>query len=280
MWKRSEGFFEGYQDAKLFFQVWDPPAAANGLLVITHGHGEHSEAYHRLIKALEPLGYRILAWDLRGHGRSSGQRGYVASFLDYVRDFEAFHNQVVLKQKDEFPEPVFFAHSMGALVQLKALSSMMNGTQRTQILTSPFLGLALEVPQAKQIAAKFLQTLLPRVTLHNEINPVDLSRDLDVQNEYSRDFLRHRKISSAAYLGALESAESVLVKPDIWQGRMLILLAEQDPVVNTRVNLQFVEGLRRAQKTHHVFERRKHELVNDLGREEVFEKIRAFLALP
>ena len=34
MYNRSEGFLKGYQDIKLFFQVWDNPKA-QGTVIIT-----------------------------------------------------------------------------------------------------------------------------------------------------------------------------------------------------------------------------------------------------
>ena len=72
MYKRSEGFFKGYQDINLFFQIWDNPNA-KGTIIITHGHGEHSEAYHRLTEAFENDPWTFYGWDLRGHGRSRSE---------------------------------------------------------------------------------------------------------------------------------------------------------------------------------------------------------------
>jgi len=63
----------------------------------------------------------------------------------------------------------------------------------------------------------------------------------------------------------------------MWKGQMLILLAENDPVVKTATNLEFFENLKTSQKTKFVFPHFKHELVNDLDRSLVFDKIRSFL---
>ncbi|MFN7727648.1 MAG: alpha/beta fold hydrolase [Bdellovibrio sp.] len=276
MLKRSEGFFEGVHQTKLYFQSWLPETPIKGLLVITHGQGEHSDCYHRLIEALAPMGWGFLLWDLRGHGRSHGQRGYVSSFSDYTRDFELLSRQVVPRFTGAYPL-VYFAHSMGALVQLSALGSIQDGNLKPQILSSPFLGLALQVPAVKEIGALFVRQLIPRLTLSNEIKNEDLSSDPEVLHEYERDTLRHKKISSGAYLGALECTQNILARPMIWRGRMLFLLADHDRVVSTRTNLNFIEGLSHANIEYQVFTNRKHELVNDLGRDEVFAKIRAFL---
>lgn len=278
MQKRSEGFFNGYQDTRLFFQIWHPPEKPNGILLITHGQGEHSDCYHRLVTALAPMGILIVGWDLRGHGRSQGQRGYVGDFSEYSRDFEALCQQVLHKLQVLHDVPtVYFAHSMGTLVQLKGLAHLENGTECTQILSSPFLGLALEVPKHKQLAAEVLGKWLPRLTLSNEIDFEDLSRDLDVIEEFRRDTLRHQRISTGAYLGALETAEQILNQPLIWAGKVLFLLSDSDPVVSSPIIRKFADQMITADVQVEVFEKRKHELVNDLGREEVFQKVLTFL---
>lgn len=274
--QRSEGFFEGFQEAKLFFQIWRP-ARPKGLVVITHGHGEHSDSYHRLIGALQDLDLAFLAWDLRGHGRSEGQRGFVHQFEDYARDFEALWSQVLPALKIQGPR-FFFAHSMGVLVQMKALAGLMEGPEQVQIWGSPFLEAAIRVPLAKDIAAIAFRDLLPHLTLATGVQDEDCSRDSAVLQEYARDPLRHSKMSAGAYLGAQETQKFLLAKPEIWKGPVLLLVSDDDPIVRTATNLRFFEELRAENKACEVFAGMKHELVNDIGREHVFEKIRGFLS--
>lgn len=273
--QRSEGTFEGFQEAKLFFQLWQPPKP-KGLLVITHGHGEHSDCYSRLIDGLKEENLAFVAWDLRGHGRSEGQRGFAHQFDDYVRDFEMLWSRVLPEIKIPGPR-AFFAHSMGALVQMKALSGLMEGTEQIQIWSSPYLEASLEVPLAKDIAAIAFRDLLPHVTLSTGVSEEDCTRDPLVLQEFARDSLRHSKMSAGAYLGAQETQKFLLAKPEIWKGPVLMLASDEDPVVRTSTNAKFFEGLRSETKSYEVFPGMKHELVNDIGREHVFEKIRDFL---
>jgi len=199
MMKRSEGYFKGYQDIELFFQTWECEKP-KGWMIITHGLGEHSECYNRTAEALAATGWSFFAWDLRGHGRSQGQRGYVGHFSDYVQDFEMLWSKTINKLREQGPV-VFFAHSMGALIQLKSLAEIPQGLSQTQILSSPFLEVSLHVPPIKTLAAKVFEHVFPFLTLSNEILDQDLSRDPDVLMEYHKDPYRHRKISPALYLG-------------------------------------------------------------------------------
>lgn len=274
--KRVEGFFEGHQEMKLFFQAWIPEVPSRGILVVTHGQGEHSESYQRLVDGLKEINWTVLAWDLRGHGRSEGQRGFTASFLDYVRDFEMFWNQVVPLYRGEH-QPVYFSHSLGSLIQLKALSGLLCGEEQAQILSNPFLGLSMPVPSYKEIAAQIFRVALPHLTLSNEIRNEDLTSDPAVLEEFAKDSLRHHKISSEVYLGGQECQAEVLARPEVWTAPLLMLLSENDPVVSTRLNLEFFEKIPAGEKKQVVFADFRHELVNEIGRKKVFAIICEFL---
>ncbi|MES2965697.1 MAG: alpha/beta fold hydrolase, partial [Bdellovibrionota bacterium] len=72
--ERREGHFKSNaesfaEDVELFFQSWTTPES-RGTLVVTHGISEHSEAYAKTADDLCKLGWNVIAWDLRGHGRS------------------------------------------------------------------------------------------------------------------------------------------------------------------------------------------------------------------
>ena len=91
-----------------------------GTVLLVHGFTENAFKYAELIYSLLHLGFSVLAYDQRGHGRSWRAEGipdisvtHVDSFNDYVDDlqivYDTFH--------DSLPSPWFlFAHSMGGAV--------------------------------------------------------------------------------------------------------------------------------------------------------------------
>jgi alpha-beta hydrolase superfamily lysophospholipase len=278
MFKRSEAFFEGFNRTRLFYQIWEP-AQVRGHLIITHGQAEHSGCYQRLVDGLQDLSYAVYAWDLRGHGRSDGQRGYAHSFQDYVRDFE-FFLQALRNQSNLYPKDlVVLGHSMGGLIQLETLLANPQWDFQAQVLSSPMLGVAIEVPLYKDLAALALSKLLPTVTLKNEINYSDLTRDPDVIKEYEADFLRHDRISAGAYLGAVTAIEMIRSKmsqirvPTLWQ------MPENDPIVGSQTSKELFQKLGTSKKVLKIYPDRKHEIYNDLGRDEVFRDIVQFLQM-
>lgn len=276
MYKRSEGFFKGYQDIKLFFQIWDNPEA-RGTVIITHGHGEHSESYHRLIKAFENDKWSFYGWDLRGHGRSDGRRGYVAEFDDYCKDFKIFLDMVMKDEKVRKGPVILYCHSMGGLIQLKTLLQNSDIDCTAMVISSPLLGLTVPVPAFKSKGAGILNKILPQITMGNELSNDMLTRDPDVIREYEQDALRHTRVSPGAFLGFLDSFEFVNPRANQLKKPALVIVSDADPVISTTAAKALYEHLGTTEKELYVYPGAKHELINDTIRQTVYADIKKFL---
>lgn len=278
MYKRSESFFNGYDGTKLHLQKWicENPV---GTILITHGQAEHSECYHRLINALDGQNWNFIGWDLRGHGKSQGLRGYAKDFDEYVLDFNIFLDLSLSLMEVQNKPIVLLAHSMGALIQTcaitekKHLSSQIAG----QILSSPLFGVAVNVPEWKDKGAGLINSLLPKVTLGNEIKYEQLTRDLDVIREYEADTYRHNRISSGVYLGFKREFERIMNRASQIQIPTLLHISDKDPVVSSEKALKFFDNVACANKRLKIVEGGKHELYNDTVRLEIFKTVVEFL---
>ncbi|MCI0650535.1 MAG: lysophospholipase, partial [Planctomycetes bacterium] len=71
--------------AEIFYRAWHPPAASDRALLVFHRGHEHSGRMLELIEKLDLDGLHVFAWDARGHGRSSGARGFAESAGVLVR---------------------------------------------------------------------------------------------------------------------------------------------------------------------------------------------------
>src|SRR5262245_31951421 len=76
----------------LHLRIWRPEAEPRGVVLITHGHGDHLGRYNHVAEALCAAGFVTYTWDLRGHGRSGGKKGYSPTFLTYVDDLYELHD--------------------------------------------------------------------------------------------------------------------------------------------------------------------------------------------
>jgi alpha-beta hydrolase superfamily lysophospholipase len=115
------------------------------------------------------------------------------------------------------------------------------------------------------------------VTLGNELRYDDLSRDPQVIKEYEADVMRHNKISAGVYLGSLMTMDVVRHKASQIRIPTLMQIAESDPVVGSEPNRSLFKKLGASDKILKEYPDRMHEIYNDLGREEVFHDLVAFL---
>jgi len=104
-------FFETTGGLKLFEQRWAPAGTPRGVLAICHGYAEHSGRYAWTAAQLTARGYAVEALDLRGHGRSGGERVFVNTFEEYLEDVDRFLARVRARHPGL---PIFLlGHSMG-----------------------------------------------------------------------------------------------------------------------------------------------------------------------
>lgn len=280
MYKRSEGFFPGYQDLKIFFQTWEKSESA-GSIIFVHGQGEHSESYHRLVDFFKNDSWSFYTMDLRGHGRSEGKRGYANHFNDYSRDYEIFVKHL-FKAKIKQGPVVLLAHSLGGMIQLKFLSESYSATQypliKAQVCSNPLLGVSVAVPVIKSIGAELLARFLPKVTLSNELTNKMLTRDQEVIKEFEADVLRHGVLSSRVYLGMKENMAYLLDRADRITLPTLFQLAEKDPVVSTPSAKEYFQRLGSPQKRILIYgDGAPHEIYNDIIREQVYQDLKKYL---
>lgn len=271
--ERNEGYFKGYKGESLFFQSWqkkDPELN----VIITHGMGEHSESYARLVNHFTPQNFSFFAWDLRGHGRSNGKRGYAANFNDFVYDMEIFIEEAF--KTFNFKTPVvLLGHSLGGLIQTKFLITNPNKFQiKAQVLSSPLLGFSVEVPAIKDKAARLLYSTFPKITLGNELSNDMLTRDPNVVAEYEKDHLRHEMISSGIYLGMIDSFAMIFPRAHEITLPTFMQIAENDPVVSSSKAKEFFELISSPNKRIVVYgDGARHENYNDIHREKVFQDL-------
>src|SRR6266404_5679829 len=70
----------------IFVRSWRPNEPARAIVIICHGFNAHSGQYQSVGEQFAAAGLAVYALDLRGRGRSDGERLYVEKFADYVSD--------------------------------------------------------------------------------------------------------------------------------------------------------------------------------------------------
>lgn len=171
-------------NTQFFGQYWktDQPKA---VVILVHGMGEHSTRYADfLIPQLIKKDIAVLAFDHFGHGKTEGKRGHNPSYeavLDSV-------SKMLNTSKELFGNmPTFlYGHSMGGNVVLN-YGLRKKVYIKGIIATSPFLKLAFQPPKWKLSLGKMLQNIAPSITLGNELDANDISRDKNEVKKYVED---------------------------------------------------------------------------------------------
>ena len=117
----QSGYFVSFDGAKLYYERYGVPSAADNI-VILHGFTEFTKKFTEMIRYMTLLGHNVFIFDQRGHGLSERKLkdphlAHVDSFDDYVKDFDLFVKETVLKNSNGLPLNLF-AHSMGCSVAL------------------------------------------------------------------------------------------------------------------------------------------------------------------
>lgn len=272
--KRTEGYFRGKNDFELFFQGWIPEKP-RATLVVTHGLGEHSDCYLRVVEGLKHLDVEIYCWDLRGHGRSEGKRGVIKNFQVFSDDQKIF---IDFLRANSGQKPLgLISHSMGGLVTLNTLLEYSNLDVKTAIFSSPLLGVAVEVPAIKKTAARYLAEFLPSLTMWNEIPDKNLTHEKKIIEEFRKDPLRHDRISSKLYLEMTECTEKIKKLGHRISLPAFFQLSGKDLVVSTPSTQEFFKTIASPKKSLKVYESSYHEIYNDIERKTCFEDASVWL---
>jgi alpha-beta hydrolase superfamily lysophospholipase len=262
--------------------------APRGILVIAHGFGEHGGCYRHVAEQLGPaLEIEVLAPDQRGHGRSPGRRGVVRRYDDLVADVQAALDWAAHERPGV---PCFLlGHSNGGLLALRLAQrgTGKNGSNGRAggghavpaglILSNPALQIATPVPAAKLMLGRVLLRCAPGLTLSGRLPPSQMTRDLESQRDHDTDPLRHSRISAPLFFGMAESGAAAAAAAAAITLPVLMLLGGADPVIDSEASRQVFDRLGSADKTLRVYPPMLHEPLNEIGREQVFADVDAWL---
>jgi alpha-beta hydrolase superfamily lysophospholipase len=196
----------------LHLKNW-PLAQAKGQVLIVHGMGEHSGRYQHVADFYQQHGFGVWAYDQRGHGRSEGPKGHAPSLDALLDDLDLVIKQVKSNALD-LPL-VLRGHSMGGNVVLNYATRRKFEAQAL-VLTGPWIQLAFAPPAWKVKAAKWLNTLMPGLTLKNDLDVTKISTDPAVVQAYVDDPLVHDRISASMGYNLMEAANFL----NQWKGEM------------------------------------------------------------
>ena len=274
----STGELAGTDGVTIFYRQYQAESE-RARMVIAHGLGEHSGRYGNVIERVLPMGISVWAPDHRGHGRSGGHRGHVMNFEQYLADLR----ETVDLAKTDMPAemPCFLlGHSLGGLIALyftQRHPDLIDGL----VVSSPCLGMVIEVPPTKKVLGSFMSRVWPGLTMGNELDAATISRDPSVVSAYEKDPLVHDRVSARFFTELMAAMESVNREAASLNVPVLMQVAGEDYLVNAESSKLFFEKMTLADKTLHLYDGLYHEVYNapQEEKERVLDDLEAWLEM-
>jgi lysophospholipase len=175
------------------YRVLAPSGEARVAVVLTHGYFENMKRYREATDRWNERGILVVAHDLRGHGLSEGERGFVGNFYDYVDDMLELLGELAERPAwKRLSPPILFGHSLGGLVSIHVALRAPDQIAALA-LSSPYLARAKQAPALKVAAGQLLSRFLPKVSVDADVAGSDCTRSTEIAAAYDRDPLNFRK---------------------------------------------------------------------------------------
>ena len=249
------------------------PAVPKAVVVLVHGHGEHVNRYHHVAEGFVNAGYAMLAFDLRGHGKSAGPRGHTPQYDNMMDDIADFVGDA---QKRYPGLPVFlYGHSMGGNLVINYALRFPQGLKGV-IATGPWLKLAFDPPTVQAFAVKLLNNVAPSFAIESNLDANGLSHDPEVVKKYQTDPLVHGKITSRLFSGITNAGLWALDHASDLKIPMLLMHGSGDKITSAPASQEFA---RKAGKlvSLRIWEGYYHEIHNEPEKAEVIQAMVTWL---
>jgi len=260
------------KNVNIFVRSWQPEAKPRTVVVICHGVNSHGGQYLWSGEQFAARGQAVYALDLRGRGRSEGERFYVEDVADYVSDVAV---TVALARSRHPGLPVFLlGHSAGGVVS--ATYVLDHQTEVTGFICESF-AFQVPAPGFALAAIKGVSHFAPRLPVLKLKNE-DFSRDAKAVEALNNDPLTAHEVQPAITVAALVRADEHLQEefPHITLP-VLIMHGTDDKATVCHGSEFFYQTAGSKDKTLKLYEGHYHDLLNDVGKEQVMADIQAWI---
>lgn len=267
-----EETIDSTKGARIFVRSWQPDGSAKAVVVLCHGFNSHSGLYAWPAAELQKAGYAVYALDLRGRGKSSGERFYVEDIADYVADVAA--TVKLAKIRNPGLKVFLFGHSAGGVTA--AVYTLDNQGELAGFICESF---AFQVPAPGFLisALKGLSHIAPHLGVLKLKNS-DFSRDPAAVAILDSDPLIANETQPALTIAALARADERLMHsfPEITIP-VFIMHGTEDKATVPAGSQFFFDTVGSKDKTLKLYQDHVHDMLADLGKEEVMGDIVAWI---
>ena len=268
----TEKWLDGKGGLRIFTRSWAAAGTPRASLVICHGVNSHSGQYLWAGEQFAARGFAVTALDLRGRGRSEGERFYVENVGDYVSDL----GRAIEFARSRTPGlPLYLlGHSAGGVTSVSyaldhqdRLDGLICESFAFRVFAPNF---ALKLMEGASHIAPHLHVL----RLKNE----DFSRDPAWVAALNADPLTNGEVQPVQTVASLaragERMEREFARITL---PVLILHGTADKATRPDGSQQFFDQAGSADKSLKLYDGHYHDLLNDYGREQVIGDMVAWI---
>lgn len=265
----GEGTFQSHDGLKLFYRYW-APIERRSVIIGVHGYAEHSGRYNHVGEKLASNGFAFYMHDLRGHGNSGGERGYVRSFSEFIDDLHLFMDRILEEVEEE--KVFLFGHSMGGLI---ATIYAIEHPERLKglILSGPALMSGIKVSPISFVLLKIIAAIRPKYRPKIKIDASLLTNDPEVNKAYEEDPLVFKRGTIRLLTEMLKAMDYAIANADKIRVPTIIFHGKEDKIVPLQASQVLFDKISIEDKELVLMDNTKHEVLNDLKKEEALNKI-------
>jgi|SRR5688572_6718357 len=268
----KEEYLDSAGGLRIFVRSWRPATPPRAIIVLVHGFNSHGGYYLWAAEQLLASGLAVYALDLRGRGKSDGERYFIDKFAEYQSDVDALVN---LARRREPGLPLFlFGHSAGGVI---ASNYVLDHQSQIAGLVCESFAYKVPAPDFALAVLKGLSHLAPHAHVLN-LPKKEFSRDPKVVQALLDDPLLANEVQPTKTVAEMVRADERLAR-DFPQFKLplLIIHGTRDTVTRPEGSKEFYERAGSADKTLKLYEGYFHDPLNDIGKEAVMADIRAWL---
>ena len=264
-----------WDGAELFYRAWIPAEAKEKALLLFHRGHEHSGRWSDVVEMLDLPDVAVFAWDARGHGHSSGERGSAENCGTMVKDVDTFVRHIVKHHGFAMENIIVLAHSVGAVL-VAAWVHDYAPPIRAMILATPAFRVRLYLPFAIP-SLRLKQRFLGPGFVKSYVKARMLTHDPVQAARYNADPLIFRQIAVNVLIDLHDLGTRLLADAGAINLPSLILAAGRDWVVRPEAQRVFFNALSSPVKRMHVFPAAYHAIFHEKERAQVVERSREFI---
>ena len=224
---------------KIVARYWKPETALKGAVCLVHGLGEHIGRYTHVGKFFNAAGYAFFAADMRGHGKSQGQRGHTPSIDVLMEDISKLLEEAKTIVLDT---PIFlYGHSLGGTLVL-SYCARREPQIKGAIASGPLLRPGFDPPAWKLSLGRMMRNLWPTLAMSNEIDRDGLSRDPEVVLAYNTDPLVHDRVSARLGIDMIEEGLWLIENASKVKVRHLLMQGSDDRLCSPKASQEYAQN--------------------------------------